>query len=168
MSFDLPGVKPGSDIETLFKTVGFVTVQWGLAEQSLDLMVASIFPAFKGRPSLKRRPQFLEPKVEFLTKCFTEIPELNQFRNDSETLLPRFLVAGKKRNELIHGAISEIVIEDDAFMFLKLDIKANEHHVRPVFLAKSDWPAYRKELLALGRDGQSLARRVWDTLKVRL
>lgn len=38
MSFDLPGVKSGSDIETLFKTVGFVVVQWGYAEQSLDLI----------------------------------------------------------------------------------------------------------------------------------
>jgi len=55
MAFDLPGVKPGSDIETLFKAVGFVVIQWGFAEQSLDLMVATIFHSFDGHlPALSR------------------------------------------------------------------------------------------------------------------
>lgn len=168
MSFDLPGVKPGSDIETLFKAVGFVVVQWGFAEQSLDLIVASVFHAFDGHPSLpKRRPQFLEPKVEFLEKCFSEIPELAPFRAEGEALFARFATTGKKRNELVHGAISDISIEDDSFMFLKVDLKQNEHHIRPVFLEASDWTEFRKELLRLGSDGQSLAQRVWDSLKER-
>lgn len=168
MSFDLPGVKPDSDIETLFKVVGFVVVQWGFAEQSLDLMVANIFHSFDGNPLLKRRPQHLEPKLEFLEECFAQIPELAQFRTESEALLPRFAAGGKKRNELVHGAISEISIEDGAFMFLKVDVKPKEHHsIRSVFLAESEWPAFRRELMGLGRDGQSLAQRVWDSLKVR-
>lgn len=166
MSFDLPGVKPGSDIETPFKAVGCVVVLWGFAEQSLDLMVANIFHSFGGHPLLKRRPQHLEPKLEFLKECFAEIPELAQFRAESEALLPRFVDAGKKRNELVHGAISEISIKDGAFMFLKVDVKPKEHHsIRSVFLAESEWPAFRKELLGLGRDGQTLAQRVWDGLK---
>ena len=60
MVFDLPGVKPGSELESLFKAVGFVAIQWGFSEQSLDLMVASIFHSFDGHPVLKRRPQNLE------------------------------------------------------------------------------------------------------------
>ncbi|MDO9450180.1 MAG: hypothetical protein Q7J21_06830 [Rugosibacter sp.] len=163
MPFDLPGVKPGSDIETLFKAVGFVVVQWGFAEQSLDLMVANIFHFFDGHPLLKRRPQHLDPKIEFLGKCFAELPKLQQFRAEAELLLPRFAVAGKKRNDLVHGAISEISIEDGAFMFLKIDVKpAESHSIRSVFFDNSDWPAFRRELLSLGRDGQSLAQRVWD------
>ena len=168
MSFDLPGVKPGSDIETLFKAVGFVVVQWGFAEQSLDLIVANIFHTFDGHPLLKRRPQHLEPKLKFLEECFAEMPALEQFCAESEALLPRFAVAGIKRNELVHGAISGISIEDGAFMFLKVDVKPKENHsIRSVFLAESDWAAFRKELMVLGRDGQSLAQRVWDSLKVR-
>jgi len=167
MSFDLPGVKPDSDIETLFKAVGFVVIQWGFAEQSLDLMVANIFHCFAGHPLLKRRPQHLQPKIEFLEKCFAEMPALEQFRAESVLLLPRFAAAGKKRNDLVHGAISEISIEDGAFKFLKVDVEPKEHHsIRSVFFAESGWPEFRKELLDLGRDGQSLAQRVWDSLKV--
>ena len=168
MPFDLPGVKPGSDIETLFKVVGFVVVQWGFAEQSLDLLVANIFAVFREHPSLKHehRPTNFEPKIKFLRNCFARIPALEQFRAGSEMLLSRFAAAGKRRNDLVHGAISQTTIEDGSFMFLKVDVKPREHHsVRPVFLDDSDWPAFRKELLGLGRDGQSLAQRVWDSLK---
>jgi hypothetical protein len=165
MSFDLPGVKPGSAIETLFKAVGFVVVQWGFAEQALDLMVASIFHSFDGHPLLKRRPTNLEKKVEFLRECFTKLPALEQFSAESDTLLTRFSVAGKKRNDLLHGAIATLSAEDGAFMFLKIDVVPKEHHsIRSVFLDDSDWAAFRKELLGLGKDGQSLAQRVWDIL----
>lgn len=62
MVFDLPRVETNSDIETLFRTVGFVVVQCGFAEQALNLVVANIFHSFKGHPLLKRRPQNLAPK----------------------------------------------------------------------------------------------------------
>lgn len=168
MSFDLPGVEPGSDIEKLFKAVGFVVIQWGFAEQSLDLIVVAIFHGFEKNLSLNRRPQNLRPKVDFLRKCFTKFPELEQFRTESDALLDRFIVAGEKRNDLVHGAITTISPENDAFMFLKIDVKPKEHHqIRSVFFDDSDWPAFRKELLRLSKDGRSLAQRVWNSLKTR-
>jgi hypothetical protein len=168
MSFDLPKVKPGSDLETLFKAVGFVVVQWGQTEQYLDLMVARLFHFFDGHPLFARRPINLESKVDFLRKCFDELPELEQLHAESEPLLERFLTVGKKRNDIVHGGISDLAIKDGAFIFLKLDIVPREHHsIRKVFLNDADWPAFRKELLGLGKDVQSLSRRVRDSLQVR-
>lgn len=166
MAFDLPGVKPGSDLESLFKAVGFVAVQWEFAEQSLDLIVASIFHSFDKHPLLKRCPQNLEAKVEFLRECFKEIPELTQFAAESDALLRRFSAVAKKRNDLLHGAIASITAEDGGFTFLKVDVKPKEHHsVRSVLLSEEEWPELRQELLLLGRDGQSFGQRVWDLLK---
>lgn len=166
MSFDLPGVKPGSDIETLFKVVGFIVVQWGQTEQNLDLMVARLFWVFKGHTLFNQRPRNLKPKVVFLRKCFEKLPELAQFRAESEPLLARFLSVGEKRNEIVHGGIADLSIKDGAFMFLKMDvIPAKNHSIRQVFLSDSDWPAFRKELLHLEKDVQSLSRRVRDSLK---
>lgn len=168
MSFDLPGVKPGSDIETLFKTVGFVVVQWGHNEQCLDLIVVAIFHRFDGHPLLTRRPVNLEPKIKFLQECFAKILELDQFRAEIEAILPRFAAAGKKRNDLVHAAISEISIENGSFTFAKIDVKPKDSHsVRSLVIDDADWPAFRKELLGLGRDAVALARRVCDSLKVR-
>jgi hypothetical protein len=167
MPFDLPGVKPGSDLETLFKAVGFVVVQWGSAEQSLDLMVANIFYCFNGDPSLKKRHRNLEPKVKFLLERFAEFPELAQFRAESETLFSRFLEVGKKRNDLVHGGMASLSIKNGQFTLLKLDVSPTGHHIRSVVLDEAEWPAFRKELLRLGKDGLSLAKRVSDSLKAR-
>jgi hypothetical protein len=167
MPFDLPGVKPGSDLEKLFKAIGFVVVQWGSAEQSLDLMVANIFYCFNGDPSLKKRPRNLEPKVKFLQERFAEFPELAQFRAESETLFSRFLEVGKKRNDLVHGGMASLSIENGQFILLKLDVSPTGHHIRSVVLDEVEWPAFRKELLRLGKDGLSLAKRVSDSLKAR-
>ena len=166
MIFDLPGVKPGSELESLFKAVGFVAIQWGFSEQSLDLMVASIFHSFDGHPVLKRRPQNLEAKVDFLRKCFTGIPKLTQFAAESDALLGRFSAVAKKRNDLMHGAIADITAKAGAFTFLKVDVKPKEQHsIRLVFLADEEWAEFRRELMRLGKDGQSFAQRVWDSLK---
>ena len=167
MPFELPGVEPGSDIETLFKAVGFVVIQWGTAEQVLDLMVAIIFNSFDGHPLLKEgRPQNLKPKLTFLRKCFAQIPELTQFKAESDALLERFSAVGEKRNDLVHGAIERTSEEDGAFTFVKIDVRRREHHsIRLVFLDDENWKEFRSELLLLGKDGVSLAQRVWDSLK---
>ena len=168
MSFDLPGVEPDSDIEKLFKAVGFVVVQWGMDEQHLDLVVAAMFHRFGGHPLLNRRPTNLSQKIELLRRCFAEFNELEHFQTECDALLTRFASAGKKRNDIVHGAIADFSAEDGAFIFSKIDVVPKEHHsIRSVFLDDSDWSAFCKELLGMGRDGLSLARRVWDTLKER-
>lgn len=168
MSFDLPGVEPGSDSETLFKAVGFVVVQWGMDEQHLDLIVAAIFHRFGGHPLLSRRPTNLSQKIDLLRQCFTELNELSQFQTECDALLARFASASKQRSDIVHGAIAGFSTEDGAFTFSKIDVVPKKHHsIRSVFLDDSDWPAFRKELLGLGRDSLSLAQRVWDRLKER-
>lgn len=164
MAFEIPGVEPGSDIESLFKAMGFVAVQWGFAEQALDLLVASIFHAFPGHPLMKRRPMNLEPKVQFLTKCFSELPALGQFPSEANPLLARFLAVGEKRNDLMHGAVAGLEIEDGAFQFLKVDVK-HEHSLRSVYLSDAEWVEFRRELIRLGREGQALAAKVGRSLR---
>ena len=166
MSFDLPGVKPGSDLETLYKAIGFVVVQWGYAEQALDLLVADIFHRFKGHALLKRRPKQLEPKINFLRECFAIIPKLKSFQAEADPLLEKFLRIGQVRNTLVHSSIADFSLKDGAFMFLKVDVVPQAtHEIRTVFLFDSGWQSLRKDLLDIGKDGQSLARRVSDSLK---
>ena len=108
----------------------------------------------------------LKPKLDFLSQCFAELPNLQQFQEEGVPLLSRFAVAGKKRNDLVHGAIAMPSAQDGAYMFMKIDVIPKESHsIRPVFLDHADWIAFRKELMSLGKDGQSFAQRVWDALK---
>lgn len=165
MSFDLPGVKPESDLDKLFRSVGFVVVQWGYAEQSLDLMVASIFHSPKGHLLPKRRPKQLEPKVEFLVGCFSTMPPLRQFSGEAMPMLDSFSRIGTIRNDLVHSTIVDFSLKDGAFTFLKIDVvPATTHNCRPVSFAESEWPSLRKELLRLGKESQALARKVHNAL----
>lgn len=144
--------------------MGFIAVQWGFPEQALDLLVASIFHAHPGNPLMKSRPRNLEPKVKFLTKCFSELPALGQFATEANPLLERFLSVGKKRNDLMHGAVACLEIEDGAFQFLKIDV-SHAHSLRPVYLFDAEWEEYRRELIRFGREGQVLAAKVGRSLR---
>lgn len=161
MSFELPGVAPNSDAEKLFKAVGFVVINWGMAEQHLDLVIVAIFHRFKGHPLLRRRPTTLSHKIESLQLWIKEIGELTQFKSEFDALLSRFKTTGKKRNDIVHGAIADFSADGGGLQFSKIDVVPNTHHsVRTVFLANSDWAALRSELSELARDSLAFARRV--------
>lgn len=166
MSFDLPGVKPESDLDKLFRSVGFVVVQWGYAEQSLDLIVASIFHSPKRHVLPKRRPKQLEPKVEFLADCFATMPPLKTLAAEASPILETFSRIGTVRNDLVHSTIADFSLKDGAFTFLKIDVvPAASHNCRLVFFGESEWPSLRKDLLRLGKESQALARKVHDALQ---
>jgi len=166
MAFDLPGVEPNSDIETLFKAIGFVVVQWGCAEQTLDMLVSIIYPIVKDKIKKEKQPVFLTQKTEFIRKNLDCHPILQQFSSEIIPLLTRFEVAGKKRNDLVHGAVTSLSSENGAFKFGKLDIRKDDVPLlRPVLLDDSEWADFRKEILALGADGILLVKRALEILR---
>lgn len=152
------------DMDALFRAIGFIVVQWGQAEQSLDLLVAALFQECGGKRLTKknRMPFMLAPKLEFVRKCVTQLPKLAPFRDEGLSLVSVFETLSKKRHDLIHGAVASLSPVDNAFPFLKLDVKDNVHHVREIRLEASEFPVLTKDLVRLGADAGSLARKVWE------
>ena len=104
----------------------------------------------------------LAQKLEFLRKCFLQIPELKKYRIDGEALLSGFGITGKKRNDLVHGAITNLSIENGAFKFAKIDVNYDGHALRTVVLDQSEFSELIKELLGLGADANKFARKILD------
>ncbi len=167
MSFDLPGVKRGSDIESLFNAIGFVVVQWGCAEQSLDLIVATIFHTFNGHSLLSHRPRMLTKKLDLLKKCFLKLSGLEPIRDEGIALISSFAAIAKKRNDLVHAAISSISAANGSFIFSKIDINEKGHSIRPIVLDESQFPHFIKDLLGLGADANKFAERLFEIMKAR-
>src|SRR4051812_45858239 len=94
------------ELDSLFRAVGFVVVQWGQAEQSLEMIVAMLYQNLGGKPLTKRIPVLLTPKLDFVRKCLTNIPTLHQFKTEGEGLTQKFEEISQKRHDLIHGAIA--------------------------------------------------------------
>lgn len=152
------------ELDSLYKALGFIVVQWGQSEQSLDMLVAMIYQQLGGKQFAKRLPRMLAHKLGFLTKCFDQILVLTPFKAEGEKLVREFQRLSDKRHDLIHGAIVNLSPQNGAFVFAKFDIEGDFHHVREVRLESAEFPVLTKELIDLGADAVSLAARVWDSV----
>ena len=150
------------ELDALFKAVGFVVVQWGQAEQSLDLATAILFQNLGGRPLVKRLPKMLETKLEFVEKCLANIPSLASVRADGEVLVADFRTLSVKRHDLIQWAIASVSATDGGFAFMKLDIQSNKHVVREFRFEGAEYPKLTKDLIDLGARATSFARKLWE------
>ncbi len=161
-TFKLPGVKPGSDLESLFIAVGFIVIQWGQSEQALDLIVSTLSHAYHGKKA-KRLPVMLETKIAFVRKCIASTPEIEQSAEDIEALLQEFESLALVRNDLVHGAITSVTPSSRGFNFMKLDSDKEYNSARMVLLSRSDFPSLRRRLLQLAKEANRLARIVMDS-----
>ena len=160
--FKLPGVTPGSDLESLYIAVGFIVIQWGQAEQSLDLIVSTLSLAYHGK-KVKRLPVMLETKIGFVRKCIASTPEIAQSSGDLEALLQEFESLAPMRHDLVHGAITSITPSSQGFTFLKLDSDKEYNSTRVVLLSGPDFPSLRRRLLRLAGEANRMARAVMDS-----
>lgn len=165
MTFGPSGIEyDDDDIDTLFKTVGFVVVQWAQAEQSLDLIVAGLFQNYGGKRLARknRLPVMLATKLEFLRKCLSQIPRLTSFKDEGAALVSNFNRLSQRRHDLVHGAVASLSPVDGAFVFAKLDVKTDFHFAREVRLEASEFPSLTKDLIDLGASATNLASKIWD------
>ena len=153
----LPGVESGSALESLFIAVGFIVVQWGQAEQGLDLIVSTLSHAYPGKKA-KRLPVMLETKIAFVRKTIPGTPELAHAVGDFEALLKEFEALAPLRHDLVHGAITSIEPTSRGFIFLKLDSDKEFNSTRLVLLSNSEFPSFRRRLLRLGKEANRLTR----------
>jgi hypothetical protein len=153
------------ELDSLFKAVGFVVVQWGQAEQSLDMLVAMIYQQLGGKQFAKRLPKMLSTKLKFLTECLSKISVLAPFRADGDALVADFQRLSDRRNDLIHGAIASLSPHNGAFVFAKLDIEDDLHRVREFRFESSEFPVLTKDLIDLGAHATSLARLIWELVQ---
>lgn len=164
MRVDIAGVKPGSTYESLLRTVGFIVVQWGHCEQSLELLVNTLFRNFGGStlPGRKRMPRPVSEKVAFLKECAVQLPSLALFRVDMETLASDFERVMQMRHDLVHGALTDVPIANGVFTFMRLTAHPDIHEVRTFEYDLKKFPVIEAALMKLGDSAPKLARRVFD------
>ena len=151
------------NFQSLCAAIGFVVVNWALAEQSLDYTVETIYKECGGNTLEKQLPQSFQRKVKFLRKMFRTSVALQRYADDGNKLLDRMVPLSKTRNDLIHGVVVSIEKVNGRFPIDKLDTQAQEHIVRRIEFDPSTFDTLTNELISLGKDlivfGTSLAQR---------
>jgi hypothetical protein len=164
MNITLPGVKTGTTSESLFKTIGFIVVNWGHCEQSLELLVSTLFREYGGNklPKVKKMPKPLSAKIAFVKECANHIPALAPFRTEIESLVCDFDALTQTRHDLVHGAITDTPVIEGVYSFIRLDTHPDIHEVKYFQYDLKAFPSFAEALLRLGSDAPKLARRVFD------
>lgn len=140
------------EYQALCKAVGFVVVNWAIAEQALDGWVAITWHDHGGKDLLKRLPKHLEPKVDYLTECFSKLPSLHPQRDRALAILPRVTELSLTRHDLVHGAITSVTSKDGVFAFSRLSYEKRTHRVRETQFDLRKFEDLAVRLLDVGRD----------------
>lgn len=163
MRVDITDVKPGGTFESLLRTVGFVVVQWAHCEQSLELLVNTLFREYGGNKlqGRKRMPKPLSEKLAFVRECALQIPGLATFRRELEALVIDFEAILQTRHDLVHGALTDEAVVNGVFTFIRLETHPDIHEVKEFQYDLKTFPALEASLLGLGAKAPKIARRVF-------
>lgn len=156
------------EFESLCTLIGFVVVNWALAEQSLDHLVETIYAQCGGECGGesfdKEIPRSFDRKVKFLRKAFRKSAPLQVFAEDGNKLLNRMVPLSKKRHDLVHGVVVSIEAVNGTFPIDKLDYVGQKNIMRRIEFNPQSIDALIGELLELGGDmarfGTALADRL--------
>jgi hypothetical protein len=164
MNVALPGVRPGTNAESLFKTIGFVVVQWGHSELFLELLVNTLFREYGGNklPKVKKMPKPLAAKIDFVKKCAAHISSLAPFRTEIDALVKDFEALTQTRHDIVHGALTDVPVVDGVYSFIRLDTHPDIHEVKYFQYDLKAFPFLAEALMRLGSDAPKLARRIFD------
>jgi hypothetical protein len=154
-----------NDLDLIARAVGLVVLQWSQAEQSLELLVASLWQSFSGHHFAKRIPVLLEPKIVFVRLCVAGTPALKSFERRVTSLLAEFERLSELRHDLVHGAPASIPTIDGHFVFLRLEVQDGFHHTREVRVPVEAYPELVGSLVALGREAHQVAHEVFEMSK---
>jgi hypothetical protein len=151
------------DFQSLCTVIGFVVVNWALAEQSLDFTVQVIYEECAGKDLEKDLPRSFQRKVKFLRKAFQSRAALQVYAEDGNKLLDRMVSLAGQRHDLVHGVVVSTEAVNGSFPIDKLDYVAQQHIMRRIEFDPNTAEVLYQDLLDLGRDltlfGTELARR---------
>lgn len=164
MRIDVTGVRRDGTYDSLLRTIGFVVVQWGHCEQSLELLINTLFREYEGKSlrERKRMPRPVSEKIAFLRECAVQIASLASYRAELESLAESFERVMKIRHDLVHGALTDKPVKDGVFTLIRLEAHPEFHEVKEFIYDLKDFPALEASLIDLGTKTMTLARRIFD------
>lgn len=136
------------DFRALCMAVGFIVLNWALAEQQIDILVNIAFRHAGGRTIRKDGdiPRSLNQKIRFLDKCFTDLELFKPFAKDGCALLRRVSDLSYKRHDLVHGALENLEHVNGAFQFKKIKYEKDGHSVASFTFSPDDFSKFETSL----------------------
>lgn len=157
------------DLETLHCQVGFIVVQWGHCEQSLELLTNVLFQYHGGKQfaPVRKMPKPLRVKLEFVKTCATRINSLEPLKDELLALVEEFRQLTQTRHDIVHGALADTSAVNGAFQFIRLQTHPDTHEVMPFTYGLGEFPKLRKRLIRLGAATPKLAKQAFEARQIK-
>ncbi|MYM36426.1 hypothetical protein GTP38_19030 [Duganella sp. FT94W] len=151
------------DLDNLSRMVGLLVIQWGSAEQTLELTVSALFNSGNG-PKVKsgKVPQQLTAKLEYLSRCADHMVELKSIKISVDKLINDFKILSNLRHSIIHGAASSINHIDGVYSFGRIDLANRVQTHRTITLDVRDFDSHISKFIKLGADTYAVGNFVFD------
>jgi hypothetical protein len=92
--------------ESLYSSLGRLTIAWAYVEFGLDWLIREIHEPLGGSQIVQaEKPIALQNKLKYLRRAFREIDRLADFRERFEKIADQIRDASDERHDLIHGFI---------------------------------------------------------------
>jgi hypothetical protein len=154
--------KPIADVE-LHNQFGFIIVQWGHCEQSLELLTNILYSEYdcKKLTCTKRIPRPLLEKLKFVKRCALEAPSLALYKAELDVLVKDFSDLSQKRHDIVHGALTNTLPINGVFTFIRLETHPDHHEIKEFQYDLSEFPSLKTKLMRLGDFTVKLTSRLW-------
>jgi hypothetical protein len=126
-----------------------------MLEQNVDMCVAMIYHGIGGRRMIDPRiPRTMKGKLKFLQRAFKTLAVLRPYANDATALLEVAKRLSEKRNDVVHGALSEMTPVDGKWSMSIFDYESPKdqthwHVVRAFTFSPKDFTEIDRELVPL-------------------
>jgi len=148
----------------LYSQVGFIVINWGHCEQSLELLINTLHRQFGGDklPKRKKMPRQLSSKLDFVKECTLSISALSPHKDELDKLVHDFKAIKEIRHGLIHGAVTDDPVINGVFTFIRLQAEPDIHEVKPFQYDLKDFQKLSKTLVLLGVAAPKVARSIFE------
>ena len=127
----------------MYRDLGRIIVNWGLAEQGLESCISLLFHQGGGKATKHGRrglPRSLTSKTGFIKDCVRDIPGLAPFRKEGRELAIAMDDFSRFRDSLVHGVVSsyDTTHRTVCFRSLEIDRQRNVHRENERWIALAE------------------------------
>jgi len=135
-----------TDIEALYRAVGYTVVSWALIEQALDFCIEVVFHCCGGEKINAEIPRALKAKLRFMRKSLRQLEPLQPVKDRGLALMDETSALKPQRDNIVHAAVKGVKSASGIFEFSKLHAKQTTHYVEDVEFDLTRFPEFSREI----------------------
>ena len=116
--------------QPLAAAVGEMVIAWGQLEWAVNGLIALIYREAGGRRAERHIPRSFAPKLRFLRHSFAQVAALRTHQNRAARLINHATELSRKRNAIVHGAVSGFSEKTKRIRFSRLETEDNVQQER--------------------------------------